>query len=109
LCKAIEQRTEIGTEGTEDGEAKREHGGIVAIDEAPVSGILLLVTDLEGFLKENVGWSPDERNIGGIRAKHIDDEVFEGSSSARAINPSARTPSALGEDSRTQKSPFWAW
>jgi hypothetical protein len=55
LCKAIEQGTEIGTEGTEDGEAKREHGSIVTIDEAPVSGILLLVTGLEGFLKENVG------------------------------------------------------
>jgi hypothetical protein len=55
LRKAIEQRTEIGTEGTEDGEAKREYGGIVTIDEAPVCGIRLLVTDLEGFLKENVG------------------------------------------------------
>jgi hypothetical protein len=54
LCKAIEQRTEIGTEGTEDGEAKREYGGIVTIDEAPVCGVLLLVTGLEGFLKENV-------------------------------------------------------
>jgi hypothetical protein len=76
LCKEIEQRKEIGTEGTEDGEAKREYGGIVTIDKAPVCGVLLLVTGLEGFLKENVGWSPDERNIGGIRAKHIDDEVF---------------------------------
>jgi hypothetical protein len=55
LCIAIEQRTEIGTEGIEDGEAKREYGGIVTIDEAPVYGILLLVTCLKGFLKENVG------------------------------------------------------
>jgi hypothetical protein len=53
LCKAIEQRMEIGTEGTDD--AKSEYGGIVTIDEAPVSGVLFLVTGFEGFLKENVG------------------------------------------------------
>jgi hypothetical protein len=55
LCKAIEQGTEIGTEGTKDGEAKGEYRGIVTIDETPVCGVLLLVTGLEGFLKENVG------------------------------------------------------
>jgi hypothetical protein len=35
--------------------SKREYGGIVTIDEAPVCGILLFVTGLEGFLKANVG------------------------------------------------------
>jgi hypothetical protein len=106
LCKAIEQRTEIGTEGTDDGEAKIEYSGIVTIDEAPVSGILLLVTGLEGFLKERMlNEALMKEILEGSKPSTSMMRSFEGSSSARAINPSARTPE---ENSRTQKSPFGA-
>jgi hypothetical protein len=78
LCKAIEQIKEIETEGTEDGEAKREYSGIVTIDEAPVSGILLLVTGLDGFLKKRMLDEALVKEIleGSEPNKHIDYEVF---------------------------------
>jgi hypothetical protein len=93
LSEAVAQRAEVGAEGVECGEAKKsEYSGIITIDEAAVSSVIPLIADLE---------------------KNIDEALMKGTHRckgllrvlrplARAMKPSARTPSSR---SLTQKSP----